>query len=57
MSLRACSVTGDISRFTGLAPAVTVELYVSAQVCQILVATPGLSGDVQKVIDSLNCAE
>jgi len=55
--LQAYSITGDISRLTELAPVVIIEPYVSAQICQILVATPGLSGDVQKVIDSLYCAE
>jgi len=55
--LQAYSVTGNIDRLIELAPIVTADPYISAQVCQILGETPGLSDAVREAVNSLYCAE
>ena len=55
--LQAYAVAGDVDHLMEMASVITMEPYISLQVCQHIGAMQGLAESVIKVVDSLYCLE
>jgi hypothetical protein len=55
--MQAYALDGNIQRVAEISELIAIDPFVSMQACKILIATPGISADVQEQATNLLCAE